>query len=86
MSPRLPSPAQACIGARIPGTGREVLPCDPGSQLKGVKYAGRALAEWAVIVGECNSFVERRRSEGIPGLKLVEVPVLGVEGFRKFGG
>ena len=50
------------------------------------KYAGRALAEWALIVGECNNFVERRRKEGVPNLKMIEVPVLGVEGFRRFGG
>lgn len=48
------------------------------------KYAGRALAEWAVIVAECNNFVERRRAEGVPSLKFVEVPTLGVEGFRRF--
>lgn len=49
------------------------------------KYAGRALAEWALIVAECNNFVERRRAEGVPNLKLVEIPTLGVEGFRRFG-
>jgi len=49
------------------------------------KYAGRALAEWALVVGECNNFVDRRRAEGVPALKWVEVPTLGIEGFRKFG-
>jgi hypothetical protein len=48
------------------------------------KYAGRALSEWALVVKECNSFVERRKAEGVPGLKLMEVPILGVEGFRKY--
>lgn len=48
------------------------------------KYAGRALAEWALIVCECNNFVERRRAEGVPGLKWVEIPTLGIEGFRRF--
>lgn len=86
VSPRLPNPAQACIGARVPGVGNEILPKDPSGGLGGAKYAGRALAEWALIVGECNNFVERRRTEGVPGLKWVEVPVLGVEGFRRFGG
>ena len=85
VSPRLPNPAQACISARVPGTGIEVRACDPGKS-EVVKYGGRALAEWTVIVGECNNFVERRRMEGVPGLKFVEVPLLGVEGFRKFGG
>lgn len=88
VSPRLPSTAQACIGARIPGAGNEVLPKDPGVGVALVlaKYSGRALAEWALIVGECNNFVERRRKEGVPHLRMIEVPVLSVEGFRRFGG
>jgi hypothetical protein len=48
------------------------------------KYAGRALAEWALVVKECNNFVERRKAEGVPSLKLMEVPTLGVESFRKY--
>ena len=88
--PRLPAPAQAWLGARVPGMSREVSPRDPAEgggsaeKVARAKYAGRALAEWALIVGECNNFVERRRSEGVPTLKWVEVPTLGVEGFRKF--
>ncbi|KAH8676270.1 hypothetical protein BX600DRAFT_494630 [Xylariales sp. PMI_506] len=46
-------------------------------------YAGRALAEWALVVNECNGFVDRRRNEGVLGLREVEVPSLGVEGFGK---
>lgn len=90
--PRLPASAQAMLGAKVPGTSKEISAKDPGLGEKGVerkgraKYAGRALAEWALVVGECNNFVERRRSEGVPGLKWVEVPTLGVEGFRRFGG
>ncbi|KAM4059579.1 protein family UPF0592 [Hirsutella rhossiliensis] len=49
-------------------------------------YSGRALAEWAHVVAEYNSFVERRREEGVERLGEVEVPGLGVEGFRKIGG
>ncbi|KAJ8129250.1 hypothetical protein O1611_g4383 [Lasiodiplodia mahajangana] len=61
-----------------------VSPVEPtGSFARTVKYAGRALAEWSLVVAECNSFIERRREEGILGLQDVEVPVLGVEGFRK---
>ena len=88
--PRLPAPAQAWLGARVPGTSREIGPRDPAEggasaeKVARAKYAGRALAEWTLIVGECNNFVDRRRSEGVPGLKWVEVPTLGVEGFRKF--
>jgi len=43
-------------------------------------YAGRALAEWSLVVNECNSFIDRRRDEGVLGLSEVEVPALGVEG------
>lgn len=51
-------------------------------------YAGRALAEWGIVVAECNNFVERRRDEGVLGLGDVEVPNLGVDGLgmRAFGG
>jgi hypothetical protein len=78
----------------VPGTVREVGAKDPkvgyGDGGKGkervarAKYAGRALAEWGSVVGECNNFVERR-AEGVPGLRWVEVPTLGVEGFRRLG-
>jgi hypothetical protein len=93
--PRLPAAAQACIGARVPGTSNQIFPRNPTEDVDGVakaerlaraKYSGRALAEWALIVGECNNFVDRRRAEGVPGLKWVEIPTLGVEGFRRFGG
>ena len=49
------------------------------------KYAGRALAEWGLVVGECNGFIDRRRDEGVPSLSEVEVPSLGVEGIKKMG-
>ncbi|KAI1450601.1 DUF1765-domain-containing protein [Annulohypoxylon stygium] len=61
-----------------------IMPVEPkGFFANGVKYAGRALAEWSLVVAECNSFVDRRREEGVLGLSDVEVPALGVEGFRK---
>ncbi|RWA08453.1 hypothetical protein EKO27_g6655 [Xylaria grammica] len=64
-----------------------INPVEPtGSFARSVKYAGRALAEWSLVVAECNSFVERRREEGVLGLQDVEVPALGVEGFRKICG
>ncbi|TLS28062.1 hypothetical protein PpBr36_00119 [Pyricularia pennisetigena] len=49
------------------------------------RYAGRALAEWSLVVSECNSFVDRRREEGVLGLKDVEVPILAAEGLRRAG-
>ncbi|KAI1386747.1 DUF1765-domain-containing protein [Hypoxylon trugodes] len=61
-----------------------IMPAEPkGVFATGAKYAGRALAEWSLVVAECNSFVDRRREEGVLGLSDVEVPALGVEGFRK---
>ncbi|KAI0484880.1 DUF1765-domain-containing protein [Xylariaceae sp. FL0804] len=61
-----------------------VTPVQPqGASAISVKYAGRALAEWSLVVAECNNFVDRRRDEGISDLNDVEVPCLGVEGFRK---
>ncbi|KAL2122867.1 hypothetical protein VTJ04DRAFT_3322 [Mycothermus thermophilus] len=51
-----------------------------GVYAQGAVYAGRALAEWSMVVSECNSFVDRRRDEGVLGLSEVEVPMLGVEG------
>jgi len=46
-------------------------------------YIGRALAEWSMVVLECNTFVDRRRHEGVSGLAEVEVPSLGVNEFRR---
>lgn len=43
-------------------------------------YSGRALAEWNMIVAECNAFIDRRRDEGVLGLSEVEVPILSTEG------
>lgn len=88
--PRLPAPAHAWLGTRVPGINKEVGAKDPamggngGESVTRAKYAGRALAEWMLIVGECNNFVDRRRSEGVPGLKWVEIPTLSIEGFRRF--
>jgi hypothetical protein len=48
-------------------------------------YIGRALAEWSVVVTECNAFIDRRRDEGVLGLSEVEVPLLGVEGLKRLG-
>ncbi|KAJ5398988.1 hypothetical protein N7465_009477 [Penicillium sp. CMV-2018d] len=60
------------------------LPAQPSyDHLVPSKYAGRALAEWAHIVSECDSFFARRRDEGVPSDRMVETPTLGVESFRK---
>jgi hypothetical protein len=56
-----------------------------GESIIRARYAGRALAEWAVVIGECQSFFERRRKEGVPCERLVETPTLGVEVFKRPG-
>lgn len=67
--------------------GPATLPVKPtGIFAKNAIYSGRALAEWAQVIWECNNFVDRRRDEGVPGLHEVEVPMLGVESFRKPSG
>ena len=49
------------------------------------RYAGRALAEWALILNECGNFFERRTSEGVESYHWVETPRLEVEVFRRPG-
>lgn len=48
-------------------------------------YSGRALAEWSIVVHECNTFAERRREEGVLALADVEVPTLSLENYRRIG-
>ena len=69
----------------LPSQRTIIQPVEPkgASSLAAVKYAGRALAEWSIVVNECNSFVDRRRDEGQLGLKEVEVPSLGVEANKR---
>ena len=87
--PKLPVPAHIWIGDQVPDISYDALPKNPAEsgrqseQVAQSKYVGRALAEWALVVGECNNFAERRQAEGVPGLKWVEIPTLGVEGFRR---
>ncbi|MCJ1419636.1 hypothetical protein MMC32_005992 [Xylographa parallela] len=81
--PRLPLPAQMFLQSRQPESHnfKPVMP--EGSAVGPSKYSGRALAEWALLVAECQNFFERRKYEGIPGLKRVETPTLGVDPFRR---
>ncbi|KAK4145455.1 uncharacterized protein C8A04DRAFT_10589 [Dichotomopilus funicola] len=65
----LPLPAPAVLAERPTGV-----------YAPAAVYAGRALAEWALVVSECNNFVDRRRDEGVLGLSDVEVPTLSVDG------
>lgn len=86
--PRLPGPAQSWLVGQVPGTADEVPSMKPKGYGDGKDcqstYAGRALAEWTLLMLEYNNFVDRRRGEGVPTLKAMEVPLLTVEGFRKY--
>ncbi|KAJ9668119.1 hypothetical protein H2201_001925 [Coniosporium apollinis] len=83
--PRLPMPAQKFLQAQQ-GTPPNTMPVKPqGDAVNSSKYAGRALAEWALVVNECQNFFERRKNEGVPANRLVETPTLGVEAFRRPG-
>jgi hypothetical protein len=86
LPPRLPAPAMTWLLSQDETLADDVQAQKPKIEWAGgMKYSGRALAEWGLIVAECNHFVERRRAEGVPTLRSMEVPTLGVEGFRKFG-
>lgn len=81
--PRLPLQAQMLLQSPCPV---EYLyePLKPeGLAVGPSKYAGRALAEWAILVMECQKFFERRKVEGVPDNHKVETPTLGVEPFRR---
>ena len=73
MSPRQGSKLHLQVRAKAP----------TGEAKSSSRYAGRALAEWTIVVGECSSFFERRKGEGVPGDRYVETPTLGVEVLRK---
>ena len=84
--PKLPQSAQAAIEASLdPEIESETRPIDRRALLPSSKYSGRALAEWAQVVSECNGFFDRRRDEGVSASRLVETPTLNVESFRMFG-
>lgn len=79
-----PSPATQPRAPTTKNSPLPELPSEPAyGHLVASKYAGRALAEWAHIVSECDSFFARRRDEGVPADRMVETPTLGVETFRK---
>jgi hypothetical protein len=84
--PRLPMPAQVFLQAKGCTTNHTLDREEPVTRSSEYsKYSGRALAEWALVVTECQNFFERRKAEGVPTDKLVETPTLGVETFRKIG-
>ncbi|MCJ1282540.1 hypothetical protein MMC26_001863 [Xylographa opegraphella] len=81
--PKLPLPAQMFLQSKQPESHNFTPVMPEGSAVGPSKYSGRALAEWANLVAECQNFFERRKYEGIPGLKRVETPTLGVDPFRR---
>lgn len=82
--PELPLPAQLSLQSRPSEGVRDNSPLRPVGAMAGPsKYAGRALAEWAILITECQNFFERRKAEGVPSYQLVETPTLGVDPFRK---
>lgn len=83
--PKLPLPAQIFVDSKRPEPPTFVALKPDQAMLGPSKYCGRALAEWAVLIVECQNFFERRKFEGVPSLKWVETPTLGVEAFRKLG-
>lgn len=86
--PRLPLPAQQTLMAFVreasTAGARRNGPPDSDSRAH-ARYCGRALAEWAIVLGDCQSFFDRRISDGVPSHKLVETPTLGVEVFKRPG-
>ena len=82
--PELPLPARLSLQSRQSEGVRDNSPLRPVGAMAGPsKYAGRALAEWAILITECQSFFERRKAEGVPSYQQVETPTLGVDPFRK---
>jgi len=81
--PKLPPLAQMAVGLHQENgfDGNALKP--EGAATGPSIYAGRALAEWALLVHECKTFFERRKAEGVPTYQMVETPTLGVEPFRK---
>lgn len=83
--PRLPKPAEEHLQAHT----RKI---NDAEQLQGIepvglsrdraRYTGHALAEWMMIVGECQSFFEQRKKQGVSEDRFVETPTLSAMGFR----
>lgn len=81
--PKLPLPAQLYLQSQH-FEWPDHTPLKPEGRAVGEsKYAGRALAEWALLIVECHNFFERRKQEGVPDNSKVETPTLCVESFRR---
>lgn len=81
--PRLPAIAQTYLESVVPCPNMDE-PCEPtGTAHQVSRYVGMALAEWELVVNECQVFFERRRADGVPTDSQVETPTLKVEPYRK---
>ena len=81
--PRLPHTAQSILRSMSGDEPRYAPRAPAGLDVGPSKYTGRALAEWWLLLLECQNFYERRKAEGVTNLKAVETPTLTVENFRK---
>ena len=80
--PKLPSHAQVLLDSS-PKMNKTTIPTKLAYAEEFAHYTGKALAEWSVVVNECQSFFLRRKQEGVPGDEWVETPNLAVESLRK---
>jgi hypothetical protein len=83
--PRLPAPAQNALIAQLSEQGDIAIPppAKPmGAAISSSRYSGRALAEWMIVVNECQNFFDRRLKEGVPSSNMVETPTLSFENFK----
>jgi hypothetical protein len=81
-----PSLSSAILANGSDGKSIEVKGIEPIGEAKAsATYSGRSLAEWMLVVSECQSFFDRRKSEGVPGNRWVETPSLGVQDFKRPG-
>ncbi|KAL8673892.1 MAG: hypothetical protein Q9168_001712 [Polycauliona sp. 1 TL-2023] len=78
--PQLPGPGSDSL-ERPEMDGYQV----PGTAVNVGKYAGRALAEWDLVLAEFQGFSQRRRAAGVPEHAQVETPTLGVETLHRSG-
>lgn len=82
--PRLPYLAQRYVEQRTGCDMKSAVGCPiPVNKNINPRYLGRAIAEWTNVVGECQSFIARRRADGVTEEKMIETPTLSVEVGRR---
>ena len=82
--PRLPHTSHGVMRSLVADNEGRTRPKAPaGAEIGPSKYTGRALAEWWLLLLECQNFFDRRQAEGMASVQAVETPTLTVENFRK---